>query len=143
MAKQDPVTKPEALATAAPPELTKIQADLTIESEKIEQERAKLDARALKATEARKEFEAKLQAKQAAEQVTERHSRSIPVIVQTRKNKPVRLRGDKTIPCCTTVTVSLDELRRLQGYRKRGKIQLIVGKVESGSVKENPPKKVG
>lgn len=56
--------------------------------------------------------------------------RKVPVIVQRRRDRPVQLFGGVLVPCRTPVMVNQKELRRLEGMRSAGAIQLIVGELE-------------
>jgi hypothetical protein len=89
-----------------------------------------------KLAQARKDQElAQLAAKQRAyqEDIARRKlevaQRNIPVLVQQRRDRPVRIR-ELVIPCRTPVLVNRRELRKLEGLRQQGVIQLVVGELE-------------
>lgn len=70
-----------------------------------------------------------------------RNKRTVWVIVQQRRNKPVRLNRTEDIPCCTPVQVSPQEVRRLRGMRMKRGISLIVGELaKPGQVVERQKK---
>ena len=82
------------------------------------------------ALEARQKFEAE-QRRLADDKVQRAESeRTIPVIVQTRKDRDVRLSTYAAIPSRKPVMVNRRELRQLEGMRRQGTVQLIVGKLE-------------
>lgn len=62
-----------------------------------------------------------------AEAKSRETTRNIPVLVQTRKNQPVRIMGRVWVESLTPTMVNRQELRKLQNLMQRRKIQLIVG----------------
>lgn len=112
---RDQIAGLDAAARAADREERKTHATLAERRKAAAEARAKLDARL--------EEERRIRArKDTTEQV-------VPVVVQTRKERPVRL-PEGVIPCRVPVKVTRRGLRRLEGMRRQGKIQLIVGEID-------------
>ncbi len=141
-AKSDKATAPESkgVKTAAPASRNAV-VDADTKARKAEREAAeyvaKAAARREEAEKRRKAFERQ---KQIDVSVQNRHDSTNPtvsVIVQTKRERPVRLRRG-VIPSRTMVKVTRRELRRLQGMMNDKRIQLIVGELEKPGDLVNP-----
>lgn len=75
-------------------------------------------------------------AKESAKRKMEQKQRTIPVIVQQRRDRPVKF-AELEIACRTPTMVNRKELRRLEYLRSQGRIQLIVGELEKPAKKES------
>ena len=147
MAKQKKPVETEAAATAppstdAPENMVRLQADLDNANKRVAKSIEASLKRGEEAAAARAKFEAGLREKAAAENRKNRQARIIPVIVQRAKNRDVRLHGGKVLKSLRWIKVNREELRRLQGLRKSGHIQLIVGEIKQGKVQDKAKKEV-
>lgn len=79
--------------------------------------------------EARKEFEVQKMDSDRRKRREDMEKKTVRVIVQTRRERLVRVRGG-FVPSRTPVLVTRRDLRLLEGMRKQGAIQLIVGELE-------------
>lgn len=115
-AAQEPQASVEQLDMAEAAKRVALAEVQLAESRKL-QEQVQAEAR-------RKNYE-----EDVARRKRENAQRTIPVIVQQRRDRPVRIR-ELVIPCRTPVLVNRRELRKLEGLRTQGRIQLVVGALE-------------
>lgn len=120
----------EATVDLAPPDNLKAlqMAEAEARAKAEDYERRAADSRA-KAEQAKAELMMKRHEELNAARDMEAIERTVPVIVQQQRDKPVRLRNC-IIPCRVPVKVSRRELRQLEGLRSQGIIQLIIGELE-------------
>lgn len=131
-----PKTESKAPQAKAPLELKRHEADVEVANKKAREAHEALLAAQAEAAEKRLALETKRAEEVNKRQANERHKRTIPVVVQRRKNRPVRIRAGVTIPSGVQVLVSPSELRRLQGKRRNHEIDLIVGEIKKGKIQD-------
>jgi len=151
VAKKDKSTETEAKATAptegkievpsaeAPPVVTKIEEDLKTSNREIKRKMEEIHALQEQAAKAREKFMAEREERLRKEAAQTRKERTIPVVVQRLKGRPTKIRiADSTIviESNTQVLVTREELRRLEGLRRGHVLDLVVGEIKKGAVKE-------
>jgi len=130
MGEETEANKATSLDVSPPAELHALEAEAKRterEQKKAEQE---FEDRRKKAADARLKFETEMR-ENLAKTSRKDEKRTITVIVQQRKNKPVRLRTGLTIPCLAPTLVNRRELRILQGKSRAGYIELLVGDLKA------------
>lgn len=125
-----------AASTDGPPDMAKLQADLEAATKMADTATEKAHQRGLAAKVARDKFDVKRREQAAEDNRKSRLDRTIPVVIQRAKNRSCRLHGGATLESLQQIKVNREELRRLQGLRKSGHIQLIVGEIKDGKVKD-------
>lgn len=130
--EEQPASEPQAdvAVNLAPPNslqaMQQAEAEARRKAEDYERKAAESRARAAEAAAA---LEIKRREEINAARDLEAIERTVPVIVQQQRDKPVRLRNC-IIPCRVPVKVTRRELRQLEGLRSQGIIQLIIGELE-------------
>lgn len=119
----------EAVAPVSRDVILGIDAQAKADARKAQEAAAKAEASAKKAADARLQFEIEKQREVSAQARADAAKPSIKVIVQTKKERLVKLQRG-AIPSRTQVLVTRRELRRLQGMAQKGAIQLVVGELE-------------
>lgn len=115
--------------------IKRMQAEIA--AKELNERESDLNRRRADAKRKRDEFEASQKREAELELMRLEAERTIPILVQQRKGRDVRLSTRVAIKNLVPTLVTRRELRQLEGLRARGAIQLIVGKIEKpGAVLE-------